>query len=88
MWKKKLQNKWLDLIKCGKKTLEGRLHIDDWTKIQIGDKIIFVDNDDVENEANFVFTIVTDIAVCDDYEHAVEAYYNGLIPGHTLVDAK
>lgn len=44
--RKHLSQPWFDFVRTGEKKYEGRLNVDFWASLQIGDKIIFYNEDD------------------------------------------
>lgn len=63
---KNVSEPWFSFIKMGVKKIEGRLYKGDWTKLKIGDIIIFSNNE--MGFERFVKVIVTDLVSYSNFE--------------------
>jgi ASC-1-like (ASCH) protein len=73
-WNKRINKIWLDLLESKEKLYEGRVYWKEWSKMKIGDTIIFTD----EFDRSLAFKIYNII-----YANNIDTLYN--ILGNKLV---
>jgi ASC-1-like (ASCH) protein len=78
--KKHCSDPWLKYIQDGVKTYEGRLNVDPWTKVKIGDKIKF------HNESREVIVQIIGKDEYIDFGDAYNVYKDKLLPEITSTD--
>ena len=78
IWHKNIKNErntpWLDWIRSGIKTYEGRLYKDDWINMNIGDIIIFTDG------IRLVKVKILCFRFFEDFESAFDMLGTRLVP--------
>ena len=83
-YRKHLSEPWFSLIKLGIKTVEGRLHKGDFSKMKISDNITFYNDDFIPRE---ITVRVKDIKYYRTFrEYLEKETLNAALPGFTNIE--
>lgn len=74
-WYKSIRSEYLEMLESGKKKYEGRVNWKDWSKMNIGDTIIFTD----EHGLSLAFRIVN-ILKAYNFDHLYDLVGSYLMP--------
>lgn len=78
MLTKRLNREWFDKVRSGMKIYEGRVKINDWVRIEVGNIIEFYCDDDS------VKILVTEVLSFNNFEDALQLYGNLMLPGRCI----
>ena len=84
LYKKSLREPWFTLIKLGIKKYEGRLYVDIWKDIKIGDTIIFTNKDIGERVITVKIKSIQIFKSLIDMFNTIDIIY--ILPGFNNID--